>query len=584
MELSGYFVGVDVGTGSARAVLIDCKGTILQQYELSIKRQELKKDHITQSSEEIWNAVCQCVRNVIKDIDIYRVKGIGFDATCSLVVKKADTMESLAVGPAWDNPQQDIILWMDHRAIKETNEINSTNHKCLKYLGGQMSPEMEIPKIKWLKNHMDKSTFKSCTFFDLPDYLTFKATGENKRSFCSTVCKQSLLPKGVEDSQDGWSSDFFEEINLTELIDNDYQMLGGSLTSKNNQILSAGDPVGKLSPVAANELGLHTDCIVGSAVIDAYAGWIGTVGTDPLVANADKLGHTNTLDDAIGRLAAVAGTSTCHITLSKSNIFVPGVWGPYRDILISNYWCTEGGQSCTGELLQHILTTHPSYEQLCEQAKESNVSKFDYLNSILEFLMVKQNLQSVLPLAKHLFLYGDFHGNRSPLANAEMKATIIGESMDSSIESLSVLYLAACEFIALQTRHIIETMIDAGHVINYIYMSGGQCRNELLMKLLANATNLPIIIPKYIDSAVVFGSAVLGAVASVNFNSNDYNDNGKTNNIWSIMQGLTPHGKIVYPSDPSDDDHKLLSIKYEIFHDMIQTQVKYRKMVNDALN
>lgn len=580
MDLSAFFVGVDVGTGSARAVLIDGTGEILAQHEVLIKRQELKQDYITQSSKEIWTAVCRCVRKVVEGVDVEKVKGIGFDATCSLVALNADTLESVAVGPNWDDQDQDIILWMDHRAVKETAEINATNHKCLKYVGGQLSPEMDIPKIKWLKNHLKQELFDRCTFFDLPDYLTYRATGITKRSFCSTVCKQTLLPKGVENSVDGWSTDFFKQTDLTELTHHDYKMLGGSLASKNKMILSAGESVGKLAPIAAEQLGLHENCIVASSVIDAYAGWIGTVGADP-TGNQEK--GSTTIDDSIGRLASVAGTSTCHLTLSKDPIFVPGVWGPYRDVLISNYWCAEGGQSCTGELLNHILTTHPSYEQLCQQSTESNVSKFDYLNSILEYLMVKENLQSVLLLTKHLFLYGDYHGNRSPLAMPDMKATIIGQSMDSSIESLAKFYLVACEFIALQTRHIIETMIDAGHTINYIYMSGGQSRNALLMKLIANATNLPIIIPKYIDSAVVFGSAILGAVASVDHNNLEGDSNDRINMMWNVMQKLTPEGETVKPSEFDDIDKKLLNVKYEIFHDMIQTQIKYRKMVNDAL-
>lgn len=226
-----------------------------------------------------------------------RIHGIGFDATCSLVVVDDEDKE-VGVGPVFANNDQNIVLWMDHRAIAETNEINATNDKCLKYVGGQMSVEMEIPKIKWLKNNLPKEQFDKCKFFDLADYLTFKATNKDTRSFCSTVCKQGLIPIGVEGSKEGWSKDFLNAINLPELVENDFAKIGGPATATaadgtTHSFLSAGEYVGALDEEAAEELGLPVHCVVGSGVIDAYAGWVGTVAaqTDvelPDLAEADR--------------------------------------------------------------------------------------------------------------------------------------------------------------------------------------------------------------------------------------------------------------------------------------------------------
>lgn len=82
-----YYVGVDVGTGSARACLIDTNGIILGLAEKPITRQELKPNYITQNSTEIWNAICYCVKRCLSEsgVDPHHVFGIGFDATCSLV-------------------------------------------------------------------------------------------------------------------------------------------------------------------------------------------------------------------------------------------------------------------------------------------------------------------------------------------------------------------------------------------------------------------------------------------------------------------------------------------------------------------
>ncbi|OBA24270.1 Pentulose kinase [Metschnikowia bicuspidata var. bicuspidata NRRL YB-4993] len=512
-----YFVGVDVGTGSARACVIDTNGVILGLAERPITRHQLKPNHITQNSTEIWNSICYCVKTCLRDsgVDAAEVFGIGFDATCSLVAVAQSTDQPAGVGPDFADSKENIVLWMDHRADSETNAINATGDKALKYVGGQMSIEMELPKIKWLKHHRPGG-LDDLKFYDLPDYLTHKATGSEARSYNSTVCKQGLVPIGVDGSTEGWSRDFLRQIDLPELVADDFAKLGG-IPGRTGTWLSAGDVVGKLTPQAAEDLGLTTECVVGSGVIDAYAGWIGTVaGKVDLPSHPELLQESDgSMSSGCGRLAAVAGTSTCHIAMSEQPCFVKGVWGPYREVFGPGYWLAEGGQSCTGALLAHVLSIHPSHGELVQLAEASNLSKFDYLNLVLENMVSEHGSRSVVALAKHIFFYGDFHGNRSPIADPHMRASIIGQSMDSSVKDLALQYFGACEFIAQQTRQIVEEMEKGGHSIKCVYMSGGQCRNGLLMRLLADCTGLPVIVPRYIDAAVVFGSALLGAVAAL---------------------------------------------------------------------
>ena len=112
--------------------------------------------------------------------------------------------------------ERNVILWADHRAEKEAEEINGTGSVVLDYVGGKMSVsrrclpqypsrstdtkqlrslqlEMEIPKILWLKRRMNPELFERCQFFDLPDYLTYRATGSTARSCCSLTCKCSYV-------------------------------------------------------------------------------------------------------------------------------------------------------------------------------------------------------------------------------------------------------------------------------------------------------------------------------------------------------------------------------------------------------
>ena len=183
-----------------------------------------------QSTTDIWSCISACVRQVLVEgaVIASSVRGIGFCATCSLAVFSHSTSKPVSVnGPDFNKTDQNVILWLDHRPVAEADKINGTHDSLLKYVGGKMSVEMEIPKILWLKNHMPKDVFGSCKFYDLTDALTFLATGNETRSFCSAVCKQGFVPIGVDGSEKGWKDEFFEAIGLEDFIKDNYIRLGG---------------------------------------------------------------------------------------------------------------------------------------------------------------------------------------------------------------------------------------------------------------------------------------------------------------------------------------------------------------------
>ena len=127
-----------------------------------------------------------------------------------------------------------------------------------------------------------------------------------------------------------------------------------------------------------------------------------------------------------------------------------------------------------------------------------------------------------------------------------MKAAIIRQSIDFSINDLAITYYGACEFIAQQPRQIVEKMIQAGHKISAIYMSGRQCKNNLLIELLANYTGLPVVIPNYIDSSVVFGSAILGLLVSESYSSYvDLKSISQGMLLWRAMTKITTDARSV---------------------------------------
>uniref|UniRef100_UPI002149965B FGGY family carbohydrate kinase n=1 Tax=Endozoicomonas sp. ONNA2 TaxID=2828741 RepID=UPI002149965B len=297
------YIGVDVGSGSARAGLFDAAGKKLAQAVSPIKQFRPKRDFVEQSSTDIWAQVCNVVQSVVKNAGIHpeQVKGIGFDATCSLVAVDGDN-QPVSVSPT-GNDDHNIIMWMDHRALEETAEINNSASEALKYVGGEVSPEMELPKILWLKRHLPEQYQRIHRFFDLADYLVFRATGQDVRSVCTKVCKWTYLAH-----EQRWDTRLLEHIGLADLITDE---------KVGQTIAELGTAAGTLTDTAAKQLGLSVLTTVAVGIIDAHAGGVGIIGTQPE-----------------STLAIIGGTSSCHMAVSKQPIFVNGVWGPYWGAMV----------------------------------------------------------------------------------------------------------------------------------------------------------------------------------------------------------------------------------------------------------
>lgn len=326
------------------------------------------------------------------------------------------------------------------------------------------------------------------------------------------------------------------------------------------------------------DLGLPSSIAIGSGVIDAYAGWVGTVGAKAdFAATKGQACSTDDMRETLTtRLAAVAGTSTCHLVMSPSPIFVPGVWGPYRDTILPGWWMAEGGQSATGQLLHHILETHPATKEAKSLAKLHQVDIFTLLNTRLEKMADEQEAQCIPHLARHLFFYGDLFGNRSPVADSNMTGSIVGLTSDVSVDSLAILYYGTLEFIALQTRQIVDVMNKSGHNITSIFMSGTQCQNRILVHLIASACDIPVVVPHYVNAAVCHGAAMLGAkAASVDME-------GETTDLLEIMDRMSKPGKTSHPTKDLYEK-SLLSAKYRIHLDQCHRQLEYRKTVDEVV-
>ncbi len=478
-----YVIGVDVGTGSARAGVFSLDGQLIGTEKHPITLHRESGGVVEQSAEEIWQAVVLSVRGAIAaaGIDPAMIAGIGFDATCSLVVIGPGG-SALPVGDP-NQPARNVIVWMDHRAVDQAQRINAGKHDVLRYVGGAISPEMETPKLLWLKENRPDVFRAAWQFFDLTDYLTWRASGDLARSSCTVTCKWTYLSH-----ENRWDADYFRAIGLSELADEDFARIG-------QRVVPAGSPLGSgLTQDAATAFGLPRRTAVAAGLIDAHAGGIGTVGAT---------------GEPVENLAYVFGTSSCTMTTTVDPVFVPGVWGPYFSAMVPNMWLLEGGQSAAGAAIDHLLKLHPASAQAMLEAEKQG--------KILATLLAEQAallpMSDAVHLAKGLHVVPEFIGNRAPHADPLARAIISGLGMDETMDSLLALYIAGLCGLGYGLRQIIETQAENGASVKRILISGGAGRSNLVRQILADATGKPVV-ATVSEEPVLLGSAILGGVAA----------------------------------------------------------------------
>jgi len=490
------FIGVDVGTTSARAGIFDAGGRLLATARRPIAIWHEAGDIVEQSSDDIWSACAGAVRTAVAEASVppALIKGIGFDATCSLVVVDASG-HPLSVGMSAD-PQRNIIVWMDHRAVEEAQRISETGDEVLRHVGGIISPEMQTPKLLWLKQNLPATYRDAGHFFDLADYLSFRATGSTTRSICTLTCKWTYLAHEAR-----WSSAYFERIGLSELTAGDFARIG-------KDIVAPGTALGGgLTPAAAAALGLLPGTPVGASLIDAHAGGIGTIGGQR--PGGDRV-------DLLERLAYIMGTSACIMATTDTPRFVPGVWGPYFSGMVPDLWLNEGGQSAAGAAIDYLMRSHPAYGEAAAGAKDAGLGLLDFLER--RAVVGCDSVAAAALLARGVHVLPEFLGNRSPHADAHARAIIAGLDLDDDLASLTRLFVAGLCGLAYGLADVIDVMRAQGIPSRMIVISGGASRSLLVRQIMADTTDLAVVLPSCAEP-VLIGAAMLGAVAAGAFTS-----------------------------------------------------------------
>lgn len=577
-----------MGTRSARAGLFTldgrrCGDQAVEPIELWHPRGE--PEFYEQSSAQIWRAVCSAARRAVAGAGegaASAVIAVGFDATCSLVVGPGVAVsplagdEGLSADPRGD--VCDVILWLCHRAEAEAAEINRTGHAALRTVGGAVSPEMQMPKLLWLKRHRPDSYAAAPHFLDLADFLTHMATvapahspspdgapaRAPARSACTLGCKWNYAASDAP----GWDDGFLEAIGLGELARSGHARIGPA------PACALGTPVGQgLSAAAAAALGgLRRGIAVSAGAIDAHAGALGCLGSAPRLEAA---------------AAVICGTSTCVMHHALLPRLVPGVWGPYRDAAVPGLFLLEGGQSATGELIEHLVTTHPAAPRLRAALAKSTLNPIPTSALLAELseralamagcgaaegISPQRACGSAALLARAVHVYPDFAGNRSPLADAHMRGAVCGLALgDDSPDALCRLYVGALLALCCQLRHVLEALSKGAPTpIELLCCTGGLAANRLFLALLADACRCRVVVAAE-PNACLLGSAMLGAVAA-----------GAHPTVADAMRAMTaaPVATVEPTADPTL--RAFHEAKYRVYRRMLSDQLAYRTIMDGS--
>ena len=492
------YLGIDVGSASARAGLFDGDGTLRGTGREGFETRTTGP-RVAQSSADIWRAVGVAVRAALAEAGAGPgdVRGIGVDAACSMVVLDAEG------GPVEVGADAgfDVIVWMDQRATDQAARINAGDHAVLAYVGGRISPEMQTPKLLWLKEERPDAYARAARFLDLADFLTFRATGDDTRSTCTLTCKWTYLAH-----EGRFDADYFRAVGLGDHAEDGFARIGPRIAPPGTAL---GDG---LTPAAAADLGLAPGTPVAAGLIDAHAGGLGTVGAP----GEDGAGPRD-------RMAYVLGTSACTMSSSPEPVFVPGVWGPYRSAMVPGLWLSEGGQSAAGAAIDRLIEGHAASAEARTSAGDMPLAPW------LGARLAERGGEDPAALADGRIVVPDFLGNRAPLADPARRAVIAGLGMETGLDDLLALYAAGLCGIGYGLRQILDVQRAAGLDVAEIVVSGGAGTDPVVQRILADCAGVPVAVPATREP-VLLGAAILGRLAA--------GDGAEATEVMATMSGI----------------------------------------------
>ncbi len=492
-----YVIGLDYGSDSARALIVDVNTG--EEMASSVKYyprwmdgkycvpaqnqyRQHPKDYLEVMEATIIEALAKCDASVAQN-----VVGISFDTTGSTPALTDANGTPLAMLPEFEeNPNAMFILWKDHTAVKEADEINELARKWdvdfTKYEGGIYSSEWVWAKVLHTLRKDEAVKGAAVSWIEYCDWLPAVLTGktalnEVKRSRCAAGHKAL------------WHTDW-NGLPPEEFLVELGPELKGLRENLFEDTYTSDEAFGTLTAEWAEKLGLSTDVVIGVSAFDAHMGAVGA----EIEANT---------------FVRIMGTSTCDIMVSPEeelgNKLIPGICGQVDGSVIPGMVGLEAGQSAFGDVyawFKNVLAWPLQFIEDKDQAKAIE-------DKIIPALSEEA---TKIPVEESTVLATDWlNGRRTPDATQNVKGTITGLNLGSSAPRI---FRALVEATAFGSKAIVQRFLDNGVKVDQVVAIGGVAKkSDFVMQTLADVLGMPIKVARS-EQSVALGAAMFAAVAS----------------------------------------------------------------------
>lgn len=526
-----YAIGVDFGSLSGRAVLVDLTdgaevASSVFDYPHAVMSETLPSgrrldpDFALQDPQDYLDVFAHTIPDVLAQAGVQAddVAGVGIDFTaCTILPVKADGTPLCFLEQYKDEPHAYVKLWKHHAAQPQADRLNETARSMgetfLARYGGKISSEWLVPKVMQVLDEKPDIYEAADRFVEAADWVVWQLTGVETHNSCTAGYK------AIWSKREGFPSPAFFRA-LDPRMEN---IVGTKIAT---DILPIGARAGGICEAAARLTGLRPGTGVAVGNVDAHVA-IPAVGiTTP------------------GKLLMIMGTSTCHILMGDSEHNVPGMCGVVEDGVLPGYFGYEAGQSCVGDHFDwFVKNCVPAAYVEAAAAEGVNIHKY-----------LREKAKQLKPGQSGLVALDWWNGNRSVLVDAGLTGLIVGMTLATRPEEV---YRALIEATAYGTRMIIDTFEQNGVHIEKLYAAGGIAeKDELMMQIYADVTGREIYISGS-PQAPALGSAMFGAVAGGHF--------ADINAAAAVMSKLKD---VVYrPDSANQKAYEALYEEYTLLHD-----------------
>jgi L-ribulokinase len=499
-----YAIGVDFGTESGRALLLDLRSgeelaTSVVRYPSAVidrvlpgTGEQLPHDWALQDPDDWVTVIEGTLPDVIEQAGVSKdeVVGIGVDFTSCTVLPVTSEGVPLCTIERWRERRHAWPkLWKHHAAQPIADRLNEValerGDDFLQRYGGRISSEWYFPKLieLWLE---DREIYDAAAaFIEATDWIVWYLTG--------VECRQSATA--------GYKAMWSEAQGLpsTEYFEAAYPGFDRPAEKLGTSFVPLGTRAGTLRPEVAERVGLSESVAVAVGNVDAWVSVPGVGVEEP------------------GTFVIVIGTSICDMVVHPQETRLPGITGVVKDGILPGLYGYEAGQAAVGDMLawfvENVASDAGGYEALEQAASE------------------------IGPGETGLVALDWWNGNRTILADADLSGAIVGLTLQTTREQI---YRALLESIAFGSRRIMDNFEEHGLELSTIVACGGIAeRSPLMMQLLADTSGREVHVP---DSKEIpaRGAALFGAVAA-----------GVFDDIASAISATRPSSLRTYTPDPA---------------------------------